>query len=86
MNCLRSRPRRPRKGEGQVRSRFACEAPVIGQFLRRAREFPPNAEKKCYARYAINNLFKSLLRKLTFQHSDCKLHSFFQTVVFIFTF
>lgn len=37
---------RPRKGEGRVRSRSTCETLVIGQFFRRARDFPPNAEKK----------------------------------------
>ena len=51
---------RPRKGEGRVRSRSTNETLVIGQFFRRARDFPPNAEKKTF--YALNNLFKSLLR------------------------
>ena len=50
---------RPGKGQSPARSRSACETLVIGQFLRRARDFPPNAEKKFYA---LNNLFKSLLR------------------------
>ena len=59
LRLLKSLRLRPRKGEGRVRSRSTSETLVIGQFFRRARDFPPNAEKKFYA---LSNLFKSLPR------------------------
>ena len=74
---------RPRKGEGRVRSRSTCETLVIGQFFRRARDFPPNAEKKILC---PQQPVQKSPEKLTFQYFDCKLRSFFQTVVFIFSF
>ena len=73
---------RPRKGEGRVQSRSTCETLVIGQFFRRARDFPPNAEKKILCPQPV----QKSPEKLTFQYFDCKLRSLFQTVVFIFSF